>query len=103
MNNRTFIGPNLNTNGGKKIILDRPQNEMKVKIATICKGQIAGFNDVIAKRPYTTSLRCVSAKGSAFVIKAQDFLYYMQRDHKTWKLVLETAKLKDQDLKSQVK
>ena len=47
--------------------------EKEVKIATVSRGQIIGFNDVIFERPYSTSLRCISSVGTLLMISANDF------------------------------
>lgn len=72
---RSFIGPKK-ANGQNNHALklrDKPHDEMEIKVSNLGKGQIIGFNDLIANRLYSTSVKCISSQGSVFEIKADEF------------------------------
>ena len=56
----------------------------EIKISTFDVGQVFGHEDVLRKRNYTSSVRCVTEEGSLYMIKADEFFYRMQTSDKTW-------------------
>ena len=46
---------------------------MEIKVSNLGKGQIIGFNDLIANRLYSASVKCISSQASVFVIKIDEF------------------------------
>jgi hypothetical protein len=47
-----------------------------------------GFNDVVKNRPHSVSIKCISGHGVVYEILKEEFIHRMQRDPKTWKLIL---------------
>ena len=76
---------------------------MEIKVATVGKGQVLGFNDVIGNRNFSTSLKCVSCIASVFEIKVDEFKFRMQRETMSWNYLLKNAKEIDEEIKIQVK
>ena len=62
-----------------------------------------GLEDALKHRAYTHSMKCVSATGSVYRIKLEDFNLKMQRDEKTWQLITDIANQKDSSTISKIK
>jgi uncharacterized Rossmann fold enzyme len=62
-----------------------------------------GLEDALKNRAYTHSMKCVSALGSVYRIKLEDFNTKMQRDEKTWELINDIADQKDVVTKDKIK
>ena len=43
-------------------------------LTQLCSGQLFGEDDALNKRPYTTSVRCISSKGVIKSIKIDEFV-----------------------------
>jgi CRP-like cAMP-binding protein len=54
------------------------------KISLLTKGQIIGFDDAIAERPSTTSVKCLSSVAEVYQIPIEEFVQRMQRDKRIW-------------------
>jgi hypothetical protein len=63
--------------------------EMDVRVANVGVGQVMGFEDVILKRAYTTTVRCISTTGSLYAIKSEDFEQKMKKSEKTWNALID--------------
>jgi hypothetical protein len=50
-----------------------------------------GFDDVIMKRLHTTTVKCANAEGKVLAMKAEEFMFKMQKDQKTWQFILDMA------------
>ena len=61
----------------------KDRKHIDVKIALFCSGKMLGSEDVIAKQPYTTSVKCLSTEGSLYLISCQEFLFKFS-DKRTW-------------------
>ena len=46
----------------------------------VSKGEILGFDDIVQKRPYTVSVRCISQNGTVFKIPKKTILEAMKSD-----------------------
>jgi hypothetical protein len=55
-----------------------------------------GLEDALKQRAYTHSMKCVSAIGSVYRVRLEDFNVKMQRDEKTWQLIKKIADQKDE-------
>lgn len=60
------------------------------------------FEDVIFKRPYTTTVRCNSSHGSVYAIKAEDFEQKLKKYESTWKALTEASYERDIDLLNKI-
>ena len=75
---RQIIGP-YNHNPEPRICSRHPPSlgsqykYIDIKVSTLGKGQIIGFNDHLHQRPYSTSVKCISCTGKVLMIKAEDF------------------------------
>ena len=80
---KQLIGPN------KEFTHDKKQNPLKqekpwvfidVKVATLTKGELIGYSDVVNKTNYTTSVKCMSSPGKILVISSNEFVNKMHKD-----------------------
>ena len=62
-----------------------------------------GEEDVINERAYTTSVKCITATGSVYCIKSEEFFQRLGRDEKTWRKIVERIRQKDIETKRKVK
>ena len=69
-----------------------------LKVGTLSKGAIIGFQDVLYNRSCVVSVKCKSVRGVVSIIKAEDFLAKMKRDSQTWNALNIFADEKDIDL-----
>jgi hypothetical protein len=86
---RRHIGPKSNCNhsaqGNRRFPVGKPsKNEVELRISAAGIGFVIGHNDVISARQHTTTLKCLSAEGSVYVIKCEEFLHKMRKDHRAW-------------------
>ena len=79
----------------KKFSLEKSRCFQNIRLSSCCYGQIVGLEDALKNRAYTHSMKCVSAVGSVYRIKLEDFNVKMQRDEKTWQLIHSIADQKD--------
>ena len=56
-----------------------------------------GEEDALNMRPFTTSVRCISSKGTIKSIKIDEFVQLLSKDQKTWKLITHRVQQKDRD------
>ena len=82
---------------------ERQFDEFEVKVATVGRGQMIGLSDLIAERFFSTSVKCISSKGSVFEIKAEEFKQKLQKEYKTWNYLLQHAKEADEGTYSHIK
>ena len=71
-----------------------------LKVGTLVKGAVIGFQDILFERNCVVSVRCKSVKGVVAAIKAEDFLAKMKRDSQTWQALNIFADEKDIDLEN---
>lgn len=64
-----------NVDGQGKAKTPKEKKHIDVKIALFCSGKMLGSEDVVSKRPYTTSVKCLSTEGSLYLISTQEFLF----------------------------
>ena len=76
--------------------------ELNVRIANVGVGQVLGFEDVILKRNYTTTVRCISTSGQIYAIKAEDFEQKLKKSDKTWKALIDSSYSKDIELLNKI-
>ena len=70
-----------------KAITPRGKKHIDVKIALFCSGKMLGQEDVVDKRPYSTSVKCLSTEGSLYLISTQEFMFKFS-DKRTWDTIL---------------
>lgn len=46
-----------------------------------------GVEDIVNNRNYTTSVRCTSSSAICYMIKADEFLFRIGKDEKTWAMI----------------
>ena len=68
----------------------------------MCAGQIIGQEDIILGRNYASTVRCLSIRASIYVIKAEEFLHRVSRDDQTWKIIKESANIKENTIISSI-
>ena len=71
-------------------------------MALASKGNMFGQEDVVNKRLYTTTVRCVSNEAHAYVINNKEFFYRFGKDEKTWKAILSLSLEKDSHTKKKI-
>lgn len=60
------------------------------------------FEDVIFKRPYTSTVKCISSHGSVYAIKSEDFEQKLKKYERTWKALTEASYERDIDLLNKI-
>jgi len=80
----------LNGNGFAK-----KERAQAIRLAVIREGQIFGVEDIANNRNYTTSVMCTSSTGTCYMIKADEFLFRIGKDDRTWKMIINRLKNKD--------
>ena len=69
--------------------------QMKVVIA--CTGSILGEEDCVSRQKYTSSVRCISQKGTMYELPAEAFLN-IQNQERSWLMVIEKVVQKEHRL-----
>lgn len=67
-----------------KVGRDPKQFTQQVPLSLMSEYQIHGHDDIIANRPYTSSLVCVSNHSTAFRIHRNDFIKLFRGDSESW-------------------
>lgn len=73
-----------------------------IKVSILCAGQLIGQEDVILGRNYASTVKCISMRGSIYVIKAEEFLHRLSRDDLTWKIIKECSNIKENTIISSI-
>lgn len=75
----------------------------EMKVGTVSKGHLIGFNDVMLNRPYSVSVKCIVNSAIAYKIQADEFTNRMQKDQQSWSVLCKMCKDKDQITKDHIK
>ena len=65
-------------------------------------GILFGYQDVIQKRNYSHSVKCISQTGSLYSISAKEFHARFSKDDDTWRMIMEASRLWDQKVLNKV-
>ena len=76
----------------------KKQNCLDLKVGTLVKGSIIGFQDIVYKRTNTVSVKCISVKGVVQMIKAHDFMQIVSKDQATMEALKIFSYEKDKEL-----
>ena len=60
------------------------RKDITLKLARVTKGQVIGFNDLINNQPHSTTVRCVTTKGSLYSIDGEELVSKLKKDRKSW-------------------
>lgn len=72
-----------------------PVKNLSILIAS--KGQILGLEDILNGRRLTTSVKCITKKGSILKIKKEEFLRIIQKDNKSLKYLEGVKESRDEN------
>jgi CRP-like cAMP-binding protein len=62
----------------------------------IGKGSIFGDDDIILKRNYTNTFRCIKNDSQVYFIRREDFLRIFKSHKEAWKLMYQSAVRKEE-------
>ena len=82
--------------------MEKKKAREEIKLALASKGNMFGQEDVVNKRLYTTTVRCVSNEAHVYVINNKEFFYRFGKDEKTWKAILSLSLEKDSHTKKKI-
>ena len=59
----------------------------KIKIAIIGTGKVFGEDDIVLKRPYSNTLRCLERDSEAYIMPKDDFIRLFRGNENAWKIM----------------
>jgi CRP-like cAMP-binding protein len=68
----------------------------KIKLTILGEGQLFGDDDVILKRNYSCTLKCIQNDSEAYLISRHDFLRLFKGNEEAWRLMFESASQKEE-------
>ena len=63
----------------------------KIKISIIGPGKVFGEDDVVLKRNYSTTLRCIERNSEAYLMPREDFLRIFKGNEHAWTSMFNQA------------
>ena len=62
-----------------------------------------GHEDILNKRNYTTTVKCISNKSMIYFCKASEFYLVAYKDFRAWRVLTEICELKNNILMDNIK
>jgi hypothetical protein len=78
------------------------RNDISVKISRVTKGQIFGVNDILNNRTHSSTIKCVTSRGSLYVINGLEFISKLKKDKGSFDALIKHSKKCDAEERSKV-